>query len=315
MKSTPVASVSVSLCVILLLVDLASAEPDAPSLPSDLVDAQYPSLEGLAPGSEEAQNRQRQAVQELGLPLEVETRQTGIVLRLIPAGAFTMGSPTSEPGRDSDEAQHQVTLTKAFYCGKFEVTQAQWESVMGSNPSYFKDAGPDAPVERVSWDDCQEFLKRLCQMEAVAEGTYRLLTEAEWEYACRAGTQTPFCYGNDLDATMANFYGGQPYGAGPKGVYRETTVAVGSFQANAWGLYDMQGNVEEWCGDWYAEVYEGEPQTDPLGPSSGEDRVVRGGSWVNGSGNLRSAFRRESTPGLGHDDLGLRLVRIAPSYP
>jgi formylglycine-generating enzyme required for sulfatase activity len=296
---------------------LQTATDGAQSLPNDLVEvagAPYASLVGLAAGSAAAQASQAQAVQRLGLPLEVKTRQTGIVLRLIPAGTFTMGSPTSEPGRDSDEGpQHQVTLTKPFYCGKFEVTQGQWQAVMGRNPSYLKNAGLDAPVEQVSWDDCQAFLKKLCQMEGVPEGTYRLLTEAEWEYACRAGTQTPFCYGNDLDASMANFNGNYPYGAGEKGVYRWTTVAVGSFRPNAWGLYDMHGNVWEWCRDWGPSSYASGSQTDPLGPLSGTGRVHRGGNWDYGAWDCRSANRRGSTPVLSRGNLlGFRLARTTP---
>ncbi len=146
-------------------------------------------MTGLASGSQAAQDRQKQSVQNLGLPLEVKTRQTGIVLRLIPAGMFMMGSPSTEAGQDYDEKpRHQVTFTKPLYCGKFEVTQRQWKAVMGSNPSYFTMAGLDAPVDQVSWDDCQIFLTKLCQKEGVPNGTYRLLTEAEWEYACRAGS-------------------------------------------------------------------------------------------------------------------------------
>jgi formylglycine-generating enzyme required for sulfatase activity len=204
-----------------------------------------------------------------------------------------------------------VTLTRAFYCGKFEVTQRQWEAVMGSNPSYFQNAGPDAPVETVSWDGCQVFLKKLCEMEGVPEGTYRLLTEAEWEYACRAGTQTPFCYGTDLDSSMANFNGKYPYGAGAEGVYRGMTTPVGSFQPNAWGLYDMHGNVWEWCQDWWGP-YPSKPVTDPLGPASGVSRVLRGGSWRSDARNCRcanrSGFRRDDR----YDGLGLRLARTTP---
>ncbi|MBP7050454.1 MAG: formylglycine-generating enzyme family protein [Phycisphaerae bacterium] len=314
MASKHVASVPFPLCVILLLVGMAFADPNAPALPDDLVDTLYPSLEGLAPGSEEAQQNQRQAAQELGLPVEVRTRNTGIVLRLIPAGTFTMGSPESEAGRwDEEGPQHEVTLTRAFYCGKFEVTQGQWQQVMGSNPCYFQNAGLDAPVESVSWDDCQEFLKALCEVEGVPEGTYRLLTEAEWEYACRAGTQTPFCYGTDLDSSMANFDGEYPYGAGAEGVYRGMTTPVGSFQPNAWGLYDMHGNVWEWCEDWHGG-YLSEPVTDPRGPASGGYRVSRGGSWLDIACICRCAVRYRLWP--MRDDryglLGLRLARTTP---
>jgi formylglycine-generating enzyme required for sulfatase activity len=285
--------------------------------PDDLIagaHARYASLQGLAVGSLEAQERQRQAVQQLGLPVEVKTAKTGIVLRLIPAGTFTMGSASNENQRDSDEVQHQVTLTKGFYCGKFEVTQGRWEQVMGSNPSYFKNAGKDAPVERVSWDDCQAFLKRLCQIEGVPEGTYRLLTEAEWEYACRAGTQMAFCYGNDLDSSMANFDGDYPYGIARKGTFRQTTVAVGSFRANAWGLHDMHGNVWEWCQDWYARYANG-AVADPLGPASGGNRVFRGGGGGSVGAGCRSAIRNWGAPGLRDGPLGFRLARTAPSYP
>ncbi|MCU0915425.1 MAG: formylglycine-generating enzyme family protein [Planctomycetes bacterium] len=289
------------------------------ALPADLeavADAPYASLAGLAAGSSAAQELQGQAVQQLKLPLEVQTRQTRIVFRLVPAGTFTMGSPPSEAQRGTNEGpQHQVTLTQAFYCGKFEITQGQWRQIMGNNPSYFPLAGLNAPVETVSWDDCQVFVKGLCALEGVAEGTYRLLTEAEWEYACRAGTQTPFCYGNDLDSSMANFDGNYPYGAGQKGVYRQATVAVGSFRPNAWGLYDMHGNVWEWCQDWYEALYPSGPQTDPLGPSSGDYRVSRGGCWSRGAWRCRSAIRLRLPPVSRSSDLGLRLARTVPSYP
>ena len=197
-------------------------------LPNDLVgvpDAEHASLDGLAAGSAEAQERQRQAAQQLNWPLEVTTRKTGIVFRLIPAGSFTMGSPKAEqdamvtasadgagaerawrrPEREwvRLETEHQVTLSRPFYCGKYEVTQEQWELVMGNNPSHFQNAGKNAPVEDVSWHDCQAFVKRLCQMEGVPEGTYRLLTEAEWEYACRAGTRTAL-YNGEMDILGVN---------------------------------------------------------------------------------------------------------------
>ncbi len=276
----------------------------------EVANAQYASLDGLASGSREAQDCQRQVVAQLGLPLEVRSAKTGIVFRLIPAGTFTMGSPPDEAPRGRDETQHEVTLTKAFYCGKYEVTQGQWESVMGSNPSNFTRVGRDAPVEQVSWKDCQVFVNKLCQTESVPEGTYRLLTEAEWEYACRAGTTTPFCYGNDLDSSMANF----GTSSGRKGQYRRTTVKVGTFRPNGWGLYDMHGNVWEWCQDWHGE-YSCGSVTDPPGPASGDHRVHRGGSWGHDARNCWSALRYGSTPGNRFDSLGVRLARTAPSYP
>ena len=217
--------------------------------------------------------------------------KSGIELVYIPAGTFTMGSPEGEEGRDSDEGpQHQVTLSQGFYLGKAEVTQAQWEKVTGKNPSSFQNAGAAAPVENVSWDDCQAF----CQ---AAGSGLRLPLEAEWEYACRAGTTTAFHYGDSLDSSMANFDGNYPYGAGKKGEYRQTTIAVGQFKPNAWGLYDMIGNVWEWCQDKY-ETYPAGSVTlaQPAGPAGrglddGAGRVLRGGGWGNGARYCRSAYR------------------------
>jgi len=279
----------------------------------DVNDAPYPPWDGLAPGSHEAQERQRQAVQELGLPLEVQSRKTGIAFRLVPAGKFTMGSPSSELERDGDEIQHEVMLTQAFYCAKFEVTRAQWEQIKGRAPFDMKNSGQDAPVVSVSWNECQDFLKKLCQMEQVPEGTYRMLTEAEWEYACRAGTQTPFCYGNDLDSTLANFNGNYPYGSGGKGEFRNKPVQVGSFQPNAWGLCDMHGNTAEWCEDWFGE-YSGGAVVDPPGPASGDKRIARGGSWTHPGRLCRSAGRIPWYP-AGSMTIGLRVARTLPSRP
>jgi len=285
----------------------AEVPKQANKLPQDLVGVtgvQYASLDSLAPGSREAQERQRQAALQLELPLEVKTRKTGIAFRLVPTGTFTMGSPANEAGRDDDETQHQVTLSEPFYCGKFEVTRGQWEQVMGSNPSQPQNAGTDAPVELVSWDDCQAFVKRLCQIEGVVDGTYRLLTEAEWEYACRAGTTTAFCYGNDLDSSMANFDGDYPYGTGRKGEKRAATVRVGSFRPNAWGLYDMHGNVCEWCQDIDA-VYRIGPPSSPLGFVT---HVVRGGDRSAIASHCRSA-RSMGLDNRPCGGVGLRLAR------
>jgi formylglycine-generating enzyme required for sulfatase activity len=242
----------------------------------------------------------------MGLPLEVTSAETGIALRLIPAGSFTMGSPTGEAERGSAELPHQVTLRKGFYCGKYPVTQGQWQAVMGETPSHSKAAGAEAPVEQVSWEDCQGFLKKLCQREDVREGTYRLLTEAEWEYACRAGTATLFCYGDSLSPSQANFDGNYPYGGAAKGEYRETTTAVGQFKANGWGLYELHGSAWEWCNDGYGE-YAG--ATDPAGPGWGSSRVLRGGSWFNRGVFCRSAYRYGYEPGIRYDGLGFRLAR------
>jgi formylglycine-generating enzyme required for sulfatase activity len=229
----------------------------------------------------------------------------------IAPGEFVMGSPDSENGRGSNEGpQTRVRLSKGYWLGKYEVTQAQWQALMGNNPSHFK--GGNLPVEKVSWNDAMEFCKRLTELERRAgrlpEGyQYTLPTEAQWEYACRAGTTTAFHYGNDLDATMANFEGNYPYGAGRKGQYREKTVDVGSFRPNAWGLYDMHGNVWEWCADWFGS-YPGGSVTDPRGPNSGSLRVNRGGSWLALALRCRSANRDLWRPSGTGSSLGFRLA-------
>jgi formylglycine-generating enzyme required for sulfatase activity len=276
-----------------------------PPLPPDLIverDIRHAPLSSLAPGSRAAQTRQRHWAIKLGLPLEVKTKRTGIKLRLIPPGKLMMGSPSSEAKRNNDENHHHVILLQPFYCGKFEITQKQWKQVMGANPSYFKKSGENAPVEQVSWNNCQEFLKKLCIQEKVPQNTYRLLTEAQWEYACRAGTSAPFCYGNSLDSNMTNFDGSQPYNA-LHGVFRNKTLPGGSFKANAWGLYDMHGNVWEWCSDWY-NIY-------PYNSTrSGSDRVLRGGSWNISAKDCRSAARLKYRPAFRFNILGFRILRI-----
>lgn len=234
------------------------------------------------------------------------TNSLGMEFVYIQPGTFTMGSPPDEAGRDNDETQHQVTLTRGFYLQTTEVTQGQWQAVMGSNPSYFKNCGNDCPVEQVSWNDAQEFIRRLNQREGGAG--YRLPTEAEWEYAARAGTTTPFHAGTCLFTDKANYDGNYPLSGCAKGECRKNTVRVGSFAPNAWGLYDMHGNVWEWCQDWYGN-YPSESVTDPTGPSGGSDRVYRGGSWYNHARLCRSAVRYGISPRFWNPDLGLRLLR------
>ena len=192
-----------------------------------------------------------------------------------------------------NEEQHEVSITKPFYLGVYVVTQAEYEKVMGNNPSWFsaKGDGKDKvkdmdtgqfPVEKVSWDDAVAFCKKLSELpeEKKAGRVYRLPTEAEWEYACRAGTKTAFHYGDSLSSKQANFNGNFPYGGADKGPYLGRTAKVGSYAANAFGLYDMHGNVWEWCQDWYDEnYYKNSPKEDPPGPAQGLHRVVRGGGW------------------------------------
>jgi formylglycine-generating enzyme required for sulfatase activity len=244
------------------------------------------------------------AAKELGIPVEKSLSKSGIILRLIPAGEFIMGSPKSEGGRSDGEVQHAVRISKPFYIGKYEVTQGQWQKVMGNKPSEFKEVGENVPVEQVSWNDCQEFLRKLEELEGLPKGSIRLPTEAEWEYACRAGTQTAFCYGDDLDSSMANFDGN--YGKGSKGIFRKCTMPVGSFKPNAWGLYDMHGNVWEWCQDRYGP-YDTDDAVDPRGANSGSSRVVRGGSWYADAGGCRSALRCIYSPDDADSVNGFRL--------
>jgi formylglycine-generating enzyme required for sulfatase activity len=231
-----------------------------------------------------------------------------------------MGSPANEPDRKSDEVQHSVTVS-SFYMGKYLVNQKEYQEVMGTNPSKFK--GDNFPVEQVSWFDVVNYCNRLSQREGLtpaytingenvtwnqnANG-YRLPTEAEWEYACRAGTTTPFSTGNNITTSHANYNGNNPYNNYAKGTYRGKTTVVGSFSPNSWGLYDMHGNVWEWCWDWYGNYSTG-VQTDPGGPVSGADRVLRGGSWYGNGQGLRSASRDIIDPSGRHNGLGFRLVR------
>jgi eukaryotic-like serine/threonine-protein kinase len=232
---------------------------------------------------------------------------SGIEVVYIPAGEFQMGSPTSEGERLNTEFSHRVGITQPFWLGKFEVTQAQWESVMGFNPSNFKDCA-ECPVENVSWNDCQEFIRKL---NAKGDGnTYALPTEAQWEYACRAGTTTPFSFGATITPEQVNYDGSFPYGNAAEGLYRQKTVPVGSLnRPNAWGLNDMHGNVFEWCADRYDwGYYKNSPVNDPKGPKSGESCVTRGGSWNRFASMCRSAYRLPFPPGDRNSLVGVRVV-------
>ncbi len=247
------------------------------------------------------------------------TNNINMTFVYIPPGEFMMGSPEDEPGRYDDEKQHKVTLTKGFYMQTTEVTQGQWKAVMGDNPSSFKDCGDDCPVENVSWDDVQEFINKLNLDSArfsVGERsrTYRLPTEAEWEYAARAGTATAYFWGDKADCSRM-MYENDPGSSEDKcveyirkkGLTPDSTAPVMSYKANSWGLYDMHGNVWEWCHDWYGDYASGSV-TDPIGPNSGSNRVRRGGSWDDNARACRSAYRNGDSPGLRLSGLGFRLV-------
>ena len=221
----------------------------------------------------------------------------GMAFVYIEPDTFMMGSPSSAPYREKDEKQHRVTLTKGYYLQTTEVTQGQWKAVMGTNPSKFSNCGDDCPVETVSWNDIQDFIRKLKQQEGGSK--YRLPTESEWEYACRAGSTTAYCFGGSKGDLGSYVWYDTNSGS--------RTHPVGQKQPNAWGLYDMHGNVWEWCSDRYGDYASG-TVTDPEGPSSGDSRVFRGGSWYDYARNCRSANRDWYSPGERSRSLGFRLV-------
>ena len=255
---------------------------------------------------------------------------------LITGGTFNMGSPDSEAWRSADETQHSVTVSD-FYMSAYEVTQQEYQEVMGDNPSNF--SGENLPVENISWLDAVAYCNARSEKEGLTpaytiDGTsvswdrsangYRLPTEAEWEYACRAGTTTPFNTETSISAEESNYWGDYPYMIEDNyfnqenletqpGVYRQTTVEVNSFSSNAWGLYNMHGNVGEWVWDFYGE-YDTEAQTDPTGPQSGTRRVYRGGGWNDFAKNLRSAYRAALPQENNNYNIGLRLVLNATAW-
>ena len=280
-------------------------------------------------------------MRKLALALAVLALQATVIqaapvadgLVLIPGGTFTMGSPASERQRQADETQHQVTLS-AFYVDPHEVTQQDYQAVMGSNPSHFR--GDNLPVEQVTWYDAVRYCNALSEKNGLTpayqiDGTtvtwnraadgYRLLTEAEWEYAARAGTQTVFYEGGQIVADQVNFCGSYPYlieenylsHENPEVVtstYRQETMPVDGLAPNSWGLYHMEGNVSEWCFDYY-DPYDTAQNTDPSGPASGSLRVNRGGGWNDFAKHVRMAYRSVTSPDTVEQNLGFRIARNA----
>lgn len=241
---------------------------------------------------------------EWGLAATLNLNGVKQTFRWIQPGTFLMGSPVDEVGRYDDETQHEVTLTRGYWLADTACTQALWQAVMGDNPSRFKDDLAN-PVEQVSWDDVQTFIARLNELvPGLAAG---LPSEAQWENACRAGTTTPFSFGKNITPEQVNYDGNNPYADGKEGLYRERTVPVKSLPPNLWGLYEMHGNVYEWCADWYRDYPQG-PQTDPSGPPEGVDRVLRGGSWISYGRFCRAAYRIRYEPGIRINDFGFRLA-------
>ena len=250
------------------------------------------------------------SVESAQIDLQTNTHRVASAANLemlwVPEGNFTMGSPTTETGRNTNETEHNVSLSQGFYLGKYEVTQAQYAVVMSGNanslnasPSYWPN-NPNRPVEKVSWDDVQIFLTRLNASEQAAGRlpsgwSYVLPTESQWEYACRAGTTTAYSWGATIATSNANYYN-----------TIDQTTDVGQYAANPWGFFDMHGNVWEWTADWYA-VYSSGAQTDPTGPASGSARVYRGGAWNYAGTDLRSAQRHGNTPGTRYASIGFRV--------
>jgi len=283
-----------------------------------------------------AAERQNQAEAERRRKAEEERRRAerprelrnslGMEFVLIEPGTFEMGSRSGEAGRDDDETRHTVTLSQPFYLGKYEVTQEQWQAVMGDNPSEFSNCGRNCPVESVSWEDTQEFIRELNRREGGS--MYRLPTEAEWEYAARAGRQTAIYtggltirgrnnapaldpiawYGGNSGVSYAGGYDCSDWDEKQYASSRCGPHPVGGKRPDAWGLYDLLGNVWEWTADWYGEYPRG-VVTDPRGPRPGAYRVYRGGSWYDHARDCRAAYRSRNAPGDRGDDLGFRLAR------
>lgn len=222
----------------------------------------------------------------------------------IPAGEFEMGSPVDEAGREAQEVLHRVRITRAFYLGATEVTQAQWAAVVGTRPSSFLDCGGDCPVERVSWNDVQAFLRELGRISGLP---FRLPSEAEWEYACRAGGQEAFHTGAGLLPTQANFDGADEAVSGPPGGVGRAPMPVAAFAPNAFGLFDMHGNVWEWTADDHCP-YPATPARDPLGECAAEFKVIRGGSWHYDASSARCALRYTHRPQDSGFSLGFRVA-------
>ena len=248
------------------------------------------------------------ALEDLGNDIQLD-------MMLIPGGTFIMGSPKEEENSmDSERPQHEVTI-EPFFMGKYQVTQAQWRFVaqlpqvnreLEQDPSHFK--GDNRPVEQVSWEDAVEFCDRLSQYTG---RTYRLPSEAEWEYACRAGSAKPFAFGDTITTDVVNYDGNYTYGNAPKGEYRGRTTPVGTFQPNAFGLYDMHGNVWEWCQDSWHSNYKGAPTDGSAwldNEESSNRKLLRGGSWFNYPANCRSAFRYDNDLDYRIGNFGFRVV-------
>jgi eukaryotic-like serine/threonine-protein kinase len=272
----------------------------SPPLPLKVFQFQTVTVDKRGKEIQKEQKEAKYLVDDLGNGVTLEMVQ-------IPGGTFMMGSPATESKRrDNESPQHQVTVPN-FFMGKYPVTQAQYQVIMGNNPARFQ--GANRPVERVSWNDAVEFCQKLSQKTGK---TYRLPSEAEWEYACRAGTTTPFYFGETITTDLANYDINHIYASPPKGVFRAETTEVGKFPPNAFGLYDMHGNVWEWCQDSWHDNYNNTP-TDGSAWINNDNKIklLRGGSWYHYLAYCRSAYRVNNTCGNGSYIFGFRLVFLA----
>lgn len=234
------------------------------------------------------------------------TNSLGMTFVWIPAGGFHMGSLPEDPARYDDEIRRKVSLTRGFYLMITEVSQGQWEAVMGKNPAGFRHCGEACPVERVSWEDVRLFIQKLKTLDTTLK--YRLPSEAEWEYAARAGSTGAFFSGDCLETDQANYNGEQPLQDCSRGIYRAGPLPVASFPPNAFGLHDMHGNVWEWCQDTYAEYGRGGGEKNPLYQGPGGEKVIRGGSWYGSARSCRSASRGRYAADKGFNSIGFRLA-------
>ena len=264
---------------------------------SQIYDAFLPDAFPAAWASEWGQDR-------YGLYMDLKCQDVLQRFRWIAPGTFRMGSPETEPERLGNETQHEVTLTQGHWLADTACTQAFWSAVKKENPAHFTE-DMNNPVESVSWRDVRQFIDQL--NHDYPDLYARLPTEAQWEYACRAGTTTPFSFGEQITPEQVNYDGNHPYADGKKGQYRWKTVPVKSLPPNPWGLYEMHGNVWEWCADWYG-AYPDHAVTDPVGPENGDGRVLRGGSWYDYARSVRSAGRSRFGPDVRSDLIGFRLA-------
>jgi len=272
-------------------------------------------------GADKAKEYQKAAAEFCGVPVEKSVDiAEGVTMNfvLIPAGTFFMGSPTTESQRDRNEGPaHDITISKPYYLGKFEVTQKQWNGFFAGTVfarKEFKFPGDNMPADSISGFEAEKFLMDLSSRLSMK---FRLPTEAEWEHACRAGTQTPFYTGDTISTSQANYDGSKTYASGAKGLQLKQTVDIGMYPPNPFGLHDMHGNVWEWCMDWFdADYYKESPGTDPTGPPTGGSRVIRGGCWQSHPTKCRSAERDAYNPSKSNDTIGFRvLLEVAPVTP